>query len=114
MLRPKMPTGRAWVVVAFGLALAQTAFADAQVTVELKDKAGKPTDGEVSLHAKSGPRASEKVASCVTQAGRCEMANVPGGLYEAHVKPKSGPEPKPRVVMIPPEGKTTLIVNTGT
>ena len=91
------------------LGLSGTAFAEAKVVVELKDAAGKPADGEVSLHTKSGERA----AGCKTVAGRCEMSGVPGGSYEVRVVPASGAAPKPRSAMIPPEGTAKLIVSTG-
>jgi hypothetical protein len=89
--------------------LSGTAFAVAKVVVELKDAAGKPADGEVSLYTKSG----ERVAGCKTAAGRCEMAGVAGGNYEVRVVPASGAAPKPRSAMIPPEGTAKLIVSTG-
>jgi len=94
----------AWVALLGG-----TALAEARVAVELKDAAGKPADGEVSLHQKTG----EKVAACKTTAGKCEMAGVPGGNYEVRVAPAKGAAPKPRSAMIPPEGTATLIVSTG-
>lgn len=86
-----------------------TAFAEAKVVVELKDAAGKAANGEVSLYTKAG----EKVASCKTTDGRCEMSNVAGGNYEVRVVPVSGPSPKPHSAMIPPEGTAKLIVSTG-
>lgn len=90
-------------------ALSGVALAQAKVVVELKDAAGKPTDGEVSLHNKAG----EKVAACKTDAGTCEMPGVAGGNYEVRVVPVKGAAPKPRSAMIPPEGTATLIVSTG-
>lgn len=91
------------------LALSGTAFAEAKVVVELKDAAGKPADGEVSLYTKAGAR----VAGCKTASGRCEIAGVAGGNYEVRVVPVAGAAPKPRSAMIPPEGTATLIVSTG-
>ena len=89
--------------------LSLPAFAEATVSVELKDAKGASADGEVSLYTKAG----ERVASCTTQAGRCEMSAVPGGMYEARVAPKKGAAPKPHSVMIPPSGTAKLIVSTG-
>lgn len=100
-----------WAAALVALATSNggTAFADAKVVVELKDAAGKPADGEVSLHKKTG----EKIATCKTAAGKCEMAGVAGGNYEVRVVPEKGAAPKPRSAMIPPEGTATLIVSTG-
>jgi hypothetical protein len=92
------------------LALPSMALADATVQVILKDKAGKPAAGEVSLVDGDG----KTVASCSAgDDGRCEMSAVPGGSYKVHVKPKQGDEPKPHSAMIPPAGKATLHVSTG-
>lgn len=91
------------------LVLCGTAFAEAKVVVQLKDASGKPADGEVSLYTKAG----ERVASCKTAAGKCEMTGVAGGNYEVRVVPATGPAPKPRSAMIPPEGTAQLIVSTG-
>ena len=86
-----------------------TAFAEAKVVVELKDAAGKAANGEVSLYTKAG----DKVATCKTTDGRCEMVNVAGGNYEVRVVPTTGAAPKPRSAMIPPDGTAKLIVSTG-
>jgi hypothetical protein len=53
------------------------------------------------------------VAACATQAGGCALCGVPGGSYAVHLTPAHGPVPKPTKAMIPPQGKVTLIVNTG-
>jgi hypothetical protein len=53
------------------------------------------------------------IASCEAKQGRCDMPNVAGGNYTVTVKPKAGPAPKPRKVMIPPSGKVALVVATG-
>lgn len=91
------------------VALAGPALAEATVVVELKDASGKAAEGEVGLYTKAG----EKVATCTTRAGRCEMAGVAGGSYEVRVVPAAGKPPKPRSAMIPPDGTATLIVSTG-
>lgn len=93
----------------FVACFAGTAFAQATVAVELKDAAGATADGEVTLHKKSG----ERIAGCKTSAGHCEISGVVGGMYEVHVAPLKGEAPKPRSVMIPPEGTAKLIVSTG-
>ncbi len=99
----------AGLIVAPAQATAQAA-AQAQVQVVLKDKAGKAAEGEVTLKDADG----KSVASCTAGAdGRCEMSSVPGGSYKVHVKPKGGEPPKPKSAMIPPEGKVTLHVSTG-
>ena len=103
------PEGMVAGVLAFGLvtAVATSAAADAEVSVELRDAEGKPAEGDVSLvDAKGATR-----ASCTTRGGKCEMTGVPGGSYTVKVAPKKGAPPKPRKVMIPPAGKVSLIVS---
>jgi len=87
--------------------VASSASADAEVTVQLRDAAGKPADGDVSLVDKAGA----VKASCSTTAGKCQMSGVAGGSYTVKVAPKKGKPPKPRKVMIPPSGKVSLIVS---
>jgi hypothetical protein len=87
-------------------ALALPALADAKVVVELKDKDGAPTDGTVELK-----KGGETKHTCTTQAARCEIAGVPGGMYTVEVKQAGKPSPKPKEVMIPPSGEVKLIVN---
>lgn len=85
-----------------------SAHADALVSVQLKDAQGKPADGKVELSSDDG----KVVASCEARDGKCEMKNVPGGLFTVTVSPKKGSAPKPRKVMIPPSGKVSLVVAT--
>lgn len=85
------------------------AAADATVHVKLRDAQGSPAEGTVTLVDAGG----NKVASCTTQSGTCDMAHVKGGSYRAEVIPKVGDAPKPRKVMIPPDGEVSLIVSTG-
>jgi hypothetical protein len=89
----------------FTFAVASPAWADAKVVVELKAKDGSPTDGEVVLTK------GEAKFSCKTQAARCEISAVPGGMYTVEVKQEGKPSPKPKQVMIPPSGEAKLIVN---
>jgi hypothetical protein len=86
--------------------LSAPALADAKVVVELKDKAGAPADGTVELK-----KGGETKHSCTTQAARCELSGVPGGMYTVEVKQPGKPSPKPKEVMIPPSGEVKLIVN---
>ena len=87
----------------------QHAHADALVTVQLKDSHGGPGEGKVTLlDAESKP-----VASCQAQAGKCEMHGVPGGTFTVIVQPTQGDAPKPRKVLIPPNGKVALVVTAG-
>lgn len=79
------------------------------MVVEVKDKAGKLADARVDLKDAAG----KAVAGCDAVGGRCEMSGVPGGSYTVELKPKKGPAPKPTKAMIPPSGRVTLIVNTG-
>ena len=88
--------------------VASTAWADARVTVTLRDKAGAAAEGRVALLDEAG----KEVAACETAKGKCEMSGVKGGTYRAEVRPRSGPPPKPREVMIPPTGDVSLIVST--
>lgn len=82
--------------------------ADALVEVELRNGAGEPAEGEVTLESLDG----KKVAGCATAQGRCALGQVPGGDYRVRVAPREGKAPKPRRVMVPPDGKVSLIVNT--
>lgn len=98
-----------WIVSA-GV-LASVAFADAAVTVNVRDAAGRPADGKVTLTADVGGQ----VFSCQTQNGTCQIPKVPGGNYKASVVPNGSTQPTaPRGVMIPPVGKVSLIVSTAT
>jgi hypothetical protein len=87
------------------LAIAAPALADAKVVVELKGKDGAPADGVVLLTK------GDAKFTCTTQAARCEIAGVPGGMYTVEVKQEGKPSPKPKQVMIPPSGEAKLIVN---
>jgi hypothetical protein len=100
------------LALALGLALPWSpapAYADAVVTVQLKDPQGQPADGKVTLAGADG----KPVASCSAQAGRCDMHGVAGGSYTVTVEPAKGAAPKPRKVMIPPIGNVSLLVATG-
>lgn len=97
-------------VVMAGL-FASVAFADAAVTVNVRDAAGQPADGKVTLTADVGGQ----VYSCQTQQGTCQIPNVRGGNYKASVVPNGSTQATaPRGVMIPPAGKVSLIVSTAT
>jgi hypothetical protein len=93
--------------LAFALTWALTlpVLADAKVVVEVKDKDGKPADGVVELK-----KGGETKHSCTTQAARCEISGVPGGMYTVEVK-HGDKASKPKEVMIPPSGEVKLIVN---
>ena len=92
------------------LAISTTpARADALVSVQLKDAQGQPAEGKVTLlDADSKP-----VATCEARAGKCDMPNVPGGAFTVTVQPSKGSAPKPRKVMIPPNGRVVLVVTAG-
>lgn len=95
--------------LALALLTPRAAFADATVTVSLKDPQGQPAEGKVMLSDTTG----KVVATCSAHAGQCEMQKVPGGFYTVTVEPTKGAAPKPRKVMIPPSGKVALVVATG-
>lgn len=98
-----------WVVVA--ALFATVALADAVVTVNVRDGAGQPADGKVTLTADAGGQ----TYSCQTQNGTCQIPKVPGGNYKASVVPNGSTQATaPRGVMIPPSGKVSLIVSTAT
>lgn len=88
---------------------AHGAAAQAEVIVKVRDKGGQPADGLVELKSADG----ETVAACATKAGSCRLSGVAGGSYAVHLTPREGAAPKPTKAMIPPQGKVTLIVNTG-
>jgi hypothetical protein len=100
-------TRRSLSTLAFALTWALTlpALADAKVVVEVKDKDGAPADGTVELK-----KGGETKHSCTTQASKCEISGVPGGMYTVEVK-QGGKASKPKEVMIPPSGEVKLIVN---
>ena len=97
----------ALALTAWGFA-PRDARAQALVAVQLKDPNGQSADGTVMLLDGSG----KTVASCEARQGSCEMKNVAGGSYTVTVKPAQGDPPKPRKVMIPPNGKVTLVVTS--
>lgn len=99
---------RALALVAAVWLVAAGARADAVVEVQVRDAAGEPAEGEVVLESLEGKR----VAGCTTVKGLCSLGNVPGGSYRVKVAPVAGKAPRPKRVMVPPEGKVTLIVNT--
>ncbi len=86
------------------------AFAEATVTVQVRNQNGSPADGTVVLTGASGGSAS---FSCQTHAGTCQIAGVPGGMHTVTFRPSSGPAPAPRTVMIAPNGSVSLIVSSG-
>jgi hypothetical protein len=92
----------------FALA-ASTAHAEALVSVQLKDSQGQPGEGKVTLLDSAG----KAIATCEARAGKCDMANVPGGTFTVTVQPTQGAAPKPRKVLIPPRGKVALVVTSG-
>jgi hypothetical protein len=85
------------------------ASAEALVSVQLKDGAGQPSEGKVSLRDAAG----KTIATCQARAGKCEMPNVPGGTFTVTVEPAHGSAPKPRKVLIPPKGKVALVLTSG-
>jgi len=99
---------RALVVVGAAWWLAAPARADATVEVQVRDGAGEPADGDVTLESLEG----ERVAGCTTTKGRCSLGSVPGGSYRVRVTPRAGGAPRPKRVMVPPEGAVSLIVST--
>ncbi|MFO0694196.1 MAG: hypothetical protein U0230_11615 [Polyangiales bacterium] len=107
---PSRPTPRLRIAMLLASWLvAGVAYAQAAVVVEVRDPGGASADGELVLTPASGGGATY---SCRTQAGRCEIAGVPGGQYVAQLRPAQGEQPSPRVVMIPPSGRVTLRVST--
>jgi hypothetical protein len=89
-----------------GFFFSSVAFADAVVVVKLRDSAGKPVEGKVTLTLK------EKTYSCQTQQGTCTINDVPGGTYQVAAQPASGSRAPTRQVMIPPSGKVELYVSS--
>jgi hypothetical protein len=98
--------GCLWAVC---LCWATRVHADALVSVQLKDAQGQPAEGKVTLRDADG----KDVASCEAHAGKCDMQRVPGGAFTVTVQPAKGNAPKPRKVMIPPNGKVALVVTAG-
>lgn len=91
------------------LLLVSVVMADALVVVNVRNGAGEPADGKVTLVAQAGG----KTCSCQTREGKCEIPAVVGGNYTVSVVPNGSDQPTaPRAVMIPPSGKVSLIVST--
>lgn len=99
-----------WLALTALLALPALAYAQAQVTVEVRNPGGSPADGVVSLT----PEGSEEPTHrCTTRGGSCSMTGVPGGRYVVRLRPTVGGDaPDPRPVFIPPAGSVTLRVST--
>lgn len=98
------PQSLAAVAVALLLGSAQVAYAEASVLVEVKRADGTSADGTVRLVK------GETKLSCVTSQGRCEIKNVPGGVYSVELEQSGKTAGKPKTVMIPPAGEVKLIV----
>ena len=88
------------------LLLASTAWADANVVVELRRPDGSPAEGAVLLTK------GEAKHRCTTDtSGRCTIAGVAGGVYTVSVEQAGKSAPKDKTVVIPPTGEVKLIVN---
>ena len=99
-----LPQSLAPCLVALLLLVAGRAYADASVLVEVKRADGTSAEGTVRLIK------GETKLSCVTNKGRCEIKNVPGGAYTVELEQSGKPAGKPKTVMIPPAGEVKLIV----
>ena len=99
-----LPQSLAPCLVALLLLVTGHAYADASVLVEVKRADGSGAEGTVRLIK------GETKLSCVTTKGRCEIKNVPGGLYTVELEQSGKPAGKPKTVMIPPAGEVKLIV----
>jgi hypothetical protein len=107
--QPNRPRIFPWLAAALlTLFTAQVAFAQAFVVVEVRTPDGATADGVLTLkHQESGA-----TYTCTTHGGTCRIEGVPGGLYQAVLRPADGPPPPSRQVMIPPSGSVTLRVST--
>src|SRR5690349_6256708 len=105
-LRPRnrrRPGPAARLALALGIAIAATLAArpvraDAVVEVTLRDPAGHPADGTVTLSGGGGG----STYSCTAQGGSCRITGVAGGRYTGTVAAPGADAPRPRTVMIPP------------
>lgn len=93
-------------VILLSMLFASVAFANALVVVKIRAAGDKVVDGTVTL----SPRSGDATFSCETKDGACKIDNVPGGAYTVKFAPKAGTAPKPRPVMIPPEGTVSLFI----
>lgn len=87
----------------------QVAAAQALVIVKVREAGDKTPDGKVTLQSKD----QKATYSCQTSGGTCKISNVAGGIHVVTFEPKTGKPSKPRNVMIPPQGKVTLLVAPG-
>lgn len=90
--------------------LAVSATAQAQggrVAFELRDSAGRPVDGVLTLRAASGGQRYQ----CASTASRCSL-QVPPGAYRAEVAPRRERAPAPRQVTVAAGRTLTLRMRT--
>ena len=83
------------------------AWAQASVEVQVRDSAGQPANGQVTLT----PAAGGDSHQCQTRGGSCEITGVAGGRYAASFRPSGGQAWPAQTVMIPPSGRVALRVN---
>jgi hypothetical protein len=63
-----------------------------RVTLEMRDTANRPVDGEISLTGKAKRK-------CRTRAGSCSL-DAPAGSYKLNAKPRRGGKPKTRNIKV--------------
>lgn len=87
----------------------QSAAAQARVLIELRAADGEVRDATVELVPADGG----EPLRCTTSNGKCSLEGVAGGRYRARVVVEGEESPRPRRVMIPPNGEVTVVLPVG-
>jgi hypothetical protein len=88
-----------------GLLSTSTAAAEPVVVVHVRRGGTETADAEVVLRDADGI-----IGRCRTTAGTCEIRGVPPGRATVSARTENGDETPGRLVVIPPDGKVSLIV----
>ncbi len=107
LMRISRPLYSSLLVLAISLTMVGVAWAQASVDVVVRDSAGQPADGQVTLT----PAGDGVAHQCQTSGGACEIAGVAGGRYTAQFQPTGGTNWPGQTVMIPPAGRVALRIN---
>jgi hypothetical protein len=87
-------------------ALPATASADAVLVVQVRRQGRQPAEATVVLRDSNGI-----VGTCTTTNGTCEIRGVRSGSHTVSARLESGNETVGTPVMLPPDGKVSLIVS---
>ncbi len=94
-----------WIALSVISLLASAASADPVVVVHVRRGGSETAEATVFLRDANGI-----VGTCRTESGTCEIRGVPPGRHTVSAQGDAGTETPGRPVMIPPDGKVSLIV----